>query len=49
MRDQVPQIREPFDAGRAAIVLVLALALAAALKVADVCRRIWTGGRHGGH
>ena len=35
------RIREPFDAGRAAIVLALGLVLVAGLKVADGLRRIW--------
>ena len=34
------RIREPFDVGRAAIVLVLGLTLVAGLAVADVCRRV---------
>jgi hypothetical protein len=36
-----PRVHEPFDYARAAVVLVAALALAAALKVADLCRRLW--------
>ena len=33
--------QEPFDAGRAAIVLVLGLALVASLAVRDGLRRLW--------
>ena len=40
MRNQVPQVEEWFDAGHAAVVLALGLALAAALAVADGCRRL---------
>ncbi len=35
------RIREPFDYARACVVLLAALALAAGLKVADSCRRLW--------
>ena len=47
--ERVMRAQEPFDYARAAVVLAAALALAGALKVADACRRIWTGGRRGGH
>jgi hypothetical protein len=40
MPDHVPQIRERFDWFRAAIAVVLGLALVAGLAVADVCRRV---------
>ena len=34
------KVQEPFDAGRAAIVVVLGLALVAGLELAEVCRRL---------
>ena len=43
------RVREPFPYVRACVVLAAGLTLGAALKVADVCRRIWTGGQHGSH
>ena len=42
------RVQEPFDAFRAAIVLVAALALAGGLAVRDVVRRLWARATRGG-